>query len=121
MSDLFKKGYYEMIESPVDNNAWAIRILKGEFEGMLYSYGSVGVREDEELGEATIKFDISFLDIPDYKKDKKVTPEELERFKVMAHEILVFELKKFFEDQKRYEEIKASGEEPFKMEFDLDE
>jgi hypothetical protein len=118
---LSEQGIYEMIHHPNDDKAWAIDIRKGEFKGIVYAYGRVQIIEDEQKQNATMKFEVDILNIPDYIKDKPFTEEHEEKFHELAHKILCEELESYFTDKEKYDSLVASGVEPVKTEFDFDE
>lgn len=117
----FENGMYEMIQHPVDNRAWAIKILKGDFKGITYAYGKLQIKEDDSKKFATMVFEVDIIDVPDYIKEKEIPKEMQEKFNQFAYEVLCYELKTYFEEKERYDKMIQSGIEPIKSEFDLDE
>jgi hypothetical protein len=118
---LSDQGIYEMIEHPSDSKAWAIDIRRGEFKGIVYAYGRVQIIEDDDKQNATMKFELQILNVPDYVKDKPFNEETQDRFHELAHRILCEELESYFTDKERYDNLVADGIEPVKTEFDFDE
>lgn len=47
---------------------WAIHIKTGQFEGVQYAYGKIGLTETKD-GNATLKFNYVILDACDFAQD----------------------------------------------------
>jgi hypothetical protein len=118
---LYEKGYYELFEHPNDPKAWAVELKRDEWKGIKYSYGKVQILEDDDGENATMKFEVVILDVPDYLKDKPFPADKQDRFYELAHNILVEELESYFTDKQKYDNLVADGIEPIKTEFDFNE
>ena len=54
---------FDYIDDDV-NNASYLKILEGNFEGLLFNYGKVQFNEDEDADEAKLKFTYNIIDNP---------------------------------------------------------
>jgi len=58
MTDM--NSFYELT-GIVEHNVSVIKIIKGEFEGVEYTYGSVAVEEDHEKKSASLNFQYTII------------------------------------------------------------
>lgn len=116
----YDRGFYELIEHPYDQKAWAIEVRKGDWKGIVYAYGKVQIKEDVDKKDAALIFDLEVLSVPDYIKQKPITQEQQRKFNGFAQKILIEELERFFVEKERAEELTKQGIEPIRTEFDVE-
>lgn len=69
-TNLPKEGVdFNLLPAPGDDQAYAIRVLSGPFEGVLYQYFAVNVAEQDGEGVLNYSFDVVEGTIPDTAQD----------------------------------------------------
>ena len=69
-----------------EHDLYSIKILKGEFADVIYTYGKVQVVENDELDEATLKFNFIIHNVPDRYTIEKL--ENSSKFKNYIGDVL---------------------------------
>ena len=59
---------YTFMENPLSDN-WAVHIKTGQWEGVQYAYGKIGLREHPDQQGATLQFNYAILDACDFEED----------------------------------------------------
>ena len=62
MSDIREEVDYTFIQSEDDSSLANVKLISGEYEGIVYSYGKVSVEEDEENDTAYLSFAFNIVD-----------------------------------------------------------
>jgi len=55
---------YRFVEKET-SDFYSVQLLSGKWEGLVYTYGQVGIKENPESGGATLKFNYKIEDCPD--------------------------------------------------------
>lgn len=55
---------YRFVEKET-SDFFSVQLLSGKWEGLVYTYGQVGIKENTEDGTATLKFNYKIEDCPD--------------------------------------------------------
>jgi hypothetical protein len=76
-----------------DSELYGVKILKGEYKDVIYTYGKVNITEDEEEVQAVLKFDYRIEYVPEGLNKKDL--EESYNFKNLLGDIL----KELFEEK----------------------
>lgn len=59
---------YTFMENPMSEN-WAIHIKNGQWEGVQYAYGKIGLRENPNANGATLQFNYAILDAGEFDEN----------------------------------------------------
>lgn len=59
---------YTFMENPMSEN-WAIHIKTGQWEGVQYAYGKIGLRENPSKTGATLQFNYTILDAGEFEEN----------------------------------------------------
>ena len=74
---MIDKTCYNFVERG-DSEFYSIRILKGEWLGVIYTYGRVSIKENKRRGSATLSFDYKIEDTSEsdhFKNDLENSPK----------------------------------------------
>ena len=55
---------YQFVEKETAD-FYSVQLLSGKWEGLVYTYGQVGIKENPDNGSATLKFSYKIEDCPD--------------------------------------------------------
>ncbi len=61
------KEWYSLVPDPANADApyWCVAILKGDFMGLIYKYGAIGIRpEAADDGTLPVKFEYDVVNVP---------------------------------------------------------
>ena len=108
--------YYELVEHPDsdDQDHWCIKLMKGEYAGIVYQYGTVGFAESpNDDGTLSLKFDYDVVHTPENLLDKEYSEEETADIINLLGNILVEIIDKDLET-KREESNGSTGDDNFK-------
>jgi len=70
---------YTFMENPM-SESWAIHIKTGQYEGVQYSYGKIGLKESLEHDSATLQFNYAVLDSCEHDTDELVASAEFNNY-----------------------------------------
>ena len=58
---------YELVEhdNNFHENHWAIRLLEGDYQNVVYQYDTVSISEPDESGQMSLNFNIVTIENPD--------------------------------------------------------
>lgn len=62
MSNIREEVDYTFIQSEDDNSLANVKLISGEYDGIIYSYGKVSIEEDEENDRAYLSFAFNVVD-----------------------------------------------------------
>ncbi len=71
--------WYKLVDHPDSNNNdhWCIELLKGDYAGVVYQYGTIGfAKTANDDGTLTLKFDYDVIHVPDHLSDKEYSDED---------------------------------------------
>tara|TARA_Y100001938_G_C8067294_1_gene421004 strand:- start:599 stop:997 length:399 start_codon:yes stop_codon:yes gene_type:complete len=91
-----KTPKYEYVDSPVNPEVGAIKILEGEYEGLVYQYGKAAFNERDD-GQCELKFQFTAFDKPEH-----IDIKSNELYTVLGS-ILVEVLDEHLEETKEFE------------------
>ena len=83
--------WYRLVDHPedADNDHWCVELLKGDYKGVIYLYGTVGfAKEVNADGTLTLKFDYDVIRVPDHLNDKEYDEEETSNIVTLLGNIL---------------------------------
>ena len=104
------KDYYSLVPDPdnADANYWCIRLDKGEYTGLVYKYGEIGVSPKlNEDGTLPVNFEYDILFVPEDLRKKKFEDEKKQEFENFIGSIMMQMVQ---EDLDSNEEIIDNGE-----------
>lgn len=55
---------YSFVENDFSDDSWHVKINEGEYKGVVYKYGKIQIKENED--EATLGFQYSLVDLPEH-------------------------------------------------------
>lgn len=62
MSDIVEQVDYTFIPSDEDSSLANVKLISGNYDGVVYSYGKVSIEEDEEKDQAFLSFGFNVVD-----------------------------------------------------------
>ena len=104
------KDYYSLVPDTdnADANYWCIRLDKGEYTGLVYKYGEIGVSPKlNEDGTLPVNFEYDILFVPEDLRKKKFEDEKKQEFENFIGSIMMQMVQ---EDLDSNEEIIDNGE-----------
>ena len=85
--EMMKNLKYLLTDHKEANERWAVKLIDGKYDGLVYAYGKVEFVEADKEG-ATLSFDYDVLEPIDIDVEK-LTGEDYEEFKSLIGDILV--------------------------------
>jgi hypothetical protein len=103
------KEWYSLVPDPdnADADYWCIRLDKGEYNGLVYKYGEIGVSPKlNEDGTLPVNFEYDILFIPEDLRKKEFEDEKKNEFENLIGNIMMQMVQ---EDLDSNEEILEDG------------
>lgn len=94
MNNINLEKYIQFVEKG-DSELYALKIIKGPYTGVIYTYGKVQITGTTE--QPVIKFDFIINEVPKPKKKKKL--EKSKAFKNFMGDVLVSLIDNHIDDQ----------------------
>ena len=104
------KEYYSLVPDPdnVDADYWCIKLEKGEFAGLVFKYGDIGIRPELNTdGTLPVTFDYDILFVPEELRKKEFADEKKQEFENFIGNIMMQMVQ---EDLDSNEEVLDNGE-----------
>lgn len=86
------KEWYSLVPDPDDADAeyWCIRLDKGEYSGLVYKYGEIGVSPKlNEDGTLPVNFEYDILFVPEDLRKKEFADEKKNEFEKFIGSIMM--------------------------------
>ena len=86
------KEYYSLVPDPdnVDADYWCIKLEKGEFTGLVFKYGDIGIRPELNTdGTLPVTFDYDILFVPEELRKKEFADEKKQEFENFIGSIMM--------------------------------
>ena len=94
---------YEYVDSPINPEIGAIKILEGDYEGLVYQYGKAAFNERED-GQCELNFQFTAFDKPE-----GIDLESKDLYNVMGN-ILVEVIEEHIEETEKHVDLNDVGE-----------
>ena len=86
------KDWYSLVPDPDNTDAdyWCIRLDQGEFAGLVYKYGDVGIAKEMNTdGTLPVNFEYDILFIPEDLRKKEFVDEKKQEFENFIGSIMM--------------------------------
>ena len=86
------KEHYTLVSDPndADSEYWCVKLLKGDFAGVVYKYGELGFAKEPNVdGTLTTKFEYDIINVPNSLEGKEFSDEEGEAMELLLGDILI--------------------------------
>ena len=86
------KDWYSLVPDPDNTDAdyWCIRLDQGEFAGLVYKYGDVGIAKEMNTdGTLPVNFEYDILFIPEDLRKKEFVDEKKQEFENFIGNIMM--------------------------------
>lgn len=100
------KEWYSLVPDPdnADAEYWCMRLEKGDFAGVIYKYGEIGIRPElNEDGTLPVKFEFDILFIPEELRTKEFGDEVKKEFETLLGNIMMAMIQEDLESKERGE------------------
>ena len=102
------KDFYQLLPHRMNpSGQWMVRIMKGEFAGIIYSYGMFQLNPDPKNDEATCRFQYDIIEMPPTMQDEEMPAGGEQRFIELAGEIVMDVLSDYIASGHTQEQIGA--------------
>ena len=86
------KEWYSLVPDPYDTDTdyWCMKLEKGEFAGIVYKYGDIGISQKvNEDGTLPVNFEYDILFVPEELRKKEFINEKKQEFENLLGDIMM--------------------------------
>ena len=86
------KEYYSLVPDPYNTDAdyWCVKLEKGEFAGLVYKYGDLGIAEKlNSDGTLPVNFEYDIVYVPEELRKKEFVDEKKQEFENFIGSIMM--------------------------------
>lgn len=86
------QDFYKLVPDPddIDADYWCICLQKGEFQGLIYKYGEIGISKKlNEDGTLPVKFEYDILFVPEEIRKMEFADEKKDELEKLMGDIMM--------------------------------